>query len=86
MRIKCAAIRTKSGQIFEGKNHSECYKSAKSAGIDRLVSLRSDNGFMTEWRQVFLYETVYNLLCCPFLVIIFRQAEKQLKTSSSQTF
>lgn len=48
MRIKCAAIRTKSGQIFEGKSHSECYKSLKSAGIDRLVSLRSDNGFMTE--------------------------------------
>ena len=56
------------------------------SSVINIVLRLSINGFVTEWRQVFLYETVYNLLCCPFLVIIFRQAEKQLKTSSSQTF
>ena len=56
------------------------------SSVINIVLRLSINGFMTEWRQMFLYETVYNLLCCPFLVIIFRQAEKQLKTSSSQTF
>lgn len=58
-------------------------------GLSSVVNIAlrlSIHGFGAEWRQILLYETVYTLLCCPFLVIVFRQAEKQLKTSSSQTF
>ena len=56
------------------------------SSVVNIVLRLSINGFVAEWQQMLLYETVYNLLCCPFLVMIFRHAEKQLKTSSSQTF
>jgi rod shape-determining protein MreD len=56
------------------------------SSVVNIILRLSINGFVTEWRQMLLYETAYTLLCCPILVIIFRHAEKQLKTSSSQTF
>lgn len=48
MKIKCAAIRTKSGQIFEGKNHAVCYLALKEAGVSRLDSRNCAQGFVTD--------------------------------------
>lgn len=51
MRIKCAAIRTKSGQIFEGRSHAVCYQVLKRAGLDRLDSRNCEQGFVTDEGQ-----------------------------------
>ena len=48
MKIKCAAIRTKSSQIFTGKDHAACYKALEQAGIERLESRKCEQGFVTE--------------------------------------
>lgn len=40
-----------------------------------LLSLQ---GFQRDWQQLLLYETCYNMLCCPFIVGIFRSGEKRL--------
>ena len=47
MKIKCAAIRTKTGQIFEGRSHADCYQALKEAGIDPQTSRKCDQGFVT---------------------------------------
>ena len=45
------------------------------------------HGFMTGWQQALLYETLYTLLCCPWIVLIFRQVETRFgKQSSSINF
>ena len=46
MRIKCAAIRTKGGQIFEGRSHADCYKGIIEAGI--TDTRNSQQGFVTD--------------------------------------
>jgi rod shape-determining protein MreD len=51
-----------------------------------VVLLLSINGFGSigsNWRQLLLYETLYNILCCPFVVLIFRFGEKRLGVKSS---
>jgi len=48
MKIKCAAIRRKSGQVFEGKNHAVCFLLMKEAGVPRLAARRSMCGFVTD--------------------------------------
>jgi len=45
--IKCAAIRTKAGQIFEGRSHADCYQAMKQDNITRLDSRKCDQGFVT---------------------------------------
>jgi len=46
MKIKCAAIKAVSGQVFEGRNHAVCFQLMKEAG---LPSERySPCGFVTD--------------------------------------
>lgn len=44
------------------------------------------NGVATNWKQLIFYEMLYNLICCPLLVLIFRQGEKRwgVKTAPSK--
>lgn len=46
MKIKCAAIRTKSGQIFEGGSHADCYLAMNSADV--FSKYRCEQGFVTD--------------------------------------
>lgn len=48
MKIKCAAIKTKSGQVFEGKNHPVCYQAMQEAGVSRLDTRNCEQGFVTD--------------------------------------
>ena len=49
-----------------------------------VILLLSFNGFVPYWKELVLYETLYNMLCCPFIVKIFRFGEQRMgrKTSS----
>jgi rod shape-determining protein MreD len=53
-----------------------------STVVDVVLQL-SIQGFGEEWRHMLLYETLYNILCCPFIVFIFRQGEKRLGVNAS---
>lgn len=48
MRIKCAAIKTKEGRIFEGKNHAICFQVMKQDGVPRLQTQNCKPGFVTD--------------------------------------
>ena len=57
-----------------------------STVVDLLIHF-SIKGFPPEWKQFILYQTLYNLLCCPFIVLLFRQGEKRWgKLSTSSNF
>jgi rod shape-determining protein MreD len=45
-----------------------------------VILLLSIKGFgsVPNWKQLLLYETLYNIICCPLIVFIFRQGEKRL--------
>lgn len=45
-----------------------------------VILLLSIKGFgsVPNWKQLLLYETLYNIMCCPFIVFLFRQGEKRL--------
>jgi rod shape-determining protein MreD len=47
-----------------------------------ILLLLSINGFVANWKQIIFYETLYNLICCPFIVFIFRQGEKRLRVQT----
>lgn len=48
-RIKCAALKTKDGRIFEGRNHGICYQAMKEASVPRIPDAREcEQGFVTE--------------------------------------
>jgi rod shape-determining protein MreD len=49
-----------------------------------VVLLLSIKGFDSgpNWKQLLLYETLYNIVCCPFIVLTFRQGEKWLGAKS----
>lgn len=53
-----------------------------SSVISELILL-SLQGFQNNWQQLLLYETCYNMLCCPLIVGIFRGGEKRLGMRSS---
>ncbi len=47
-RIKCAAIRLKNGEIYEGRNHSEAYGACnKKHPIEEKAHLNAKQGFVT---------------------------------------
>ena len=48
MKIKCAAIKIKSGQIFEGRSHAVCYQVMKDAGVSRIDARNDEQGFVTD--------------------------------------
>ncbi len=45
--------------------------------VDTIL-LFSINGFIPNWKNIVFYKTFYNIICCPFIVLLFRQGEKQL--------
>jgi len=49
-----------------------------------VILLLSIKGFGStpNWRQLLLYETLYNTICCPFIVFVFHQGEKRLGVKS----
>lgn len=53
-----------------------------STALDVILYL-SIHGFGPGWKHKLLYETLYNILCCPFIVLIFRQGEKRLGVNAS---
>ena len=48
-----------------------------------VVLVWSINSFAANWKQIVFYETLYNIVCCPLMVLIFRQGEKRLGVKSS---
>ena len=48
-----------------------------------VVILLSINGFIPNWKKLILYETLYNVAICPFIVYIFRFGERRFNTKSS---
>ncbi|GAK54410.1 rod shape-determining protein MreD [Candidatus Moduliflexus flocculans] len=55
--------------------HMLCVGFSTVAGELILLGLQ---GFQSDWQRLLLYETCYNMLCCPFIVGIFRGGEKRL--------
>ena len=51
--------------------------------VVQVILLLSVNGFVPHWRQLVLYETLYNIICCPFIVQIFRFGEQRMGKKSS---
>lgn len=45
-KIKCAAIRSKVGQIFEGRNHAICYQEMARQGVE--CGRNCKQGFLTD--------------------------------------
>ncbi len=57
-----------------------------SSAANILIRL-SIHGFTVGWQQALLYETLYTLICCPWIVLIFRQIEARFgKQSASLNF
>jgi rod shape-determining protein MreD len=53
------------------------------ATIVDVVLLLSIKGFVPHWKKLVLYETLYNIICCPFIMYIFRFGEQRLSKKSS---
>ena len=53
-----------------------------STAVD-VILLLSINGFTLNWKNLVLYETLYNMICCPCIVYIFRFGERRLDIKSS---
>ena len=60
--------------------HILCVGFSTVSGELMLLGL---HGFQSNWQQLLLYETCYNMLCCPLIVGIFRGGEKRLGMGSS---
>ncbi len=50
-----------------------------------IVVLLSIHGFVPNWKRLLLYRTVYNIVCCPFMVYILRSGEQRLSASPSSS-
>lgn len=48
MKVEIAAIRTKDGRVFTGRNHAICYQAMEQAGVPRLDSRNCEQGFVTD--------------------------------------
>lgn len=52
--------------------------------LDVLLSLSlSLHGFTPGWKSLLIYETLYNMLCCPWIVMLFRFGDRHLRRKSS---
>ncbi len=68
---------------FSGKNlytqslfsHILCVTAASV--VDKLI-LFGINGFVPGWKNLIIYGTLYNILCCPIVVSVFRFGERRL--------
>lgn len=50
--------------------------------LDALLSLSIHHDFGPGWKSFMLYETVYNMACCPWIVLLFRFGERHLRPKS----
>jgi len=50
-KIKCAAIMSCDGRIFQARNHSECFTLLQNAGIPHIGAIQ---GFVTEGDERFV--------------------------------
>jgi rod shape-determining protein MreD len=50
--------------------------------LDVLLSL-SLHGFHPGWKSLLFYESLYNMLCCPWIVMLFRFGDRHLRRKSS---
>ena len=55
-----------------------------SSVLDKVV-LFGINGFAPDWRHQLIYGTLYNVLCCPVIVTIFRFGERRLTTKRASS-
>ena len=46
--------------------------------LDVLLNL-SLHGFNPGWKSLVLYESLYNMFCCPWIVLLFRFGERHLR-------
>ena len=56
-------------------------------GLSTLIAesvLLSLHGFQENWKDILLYESLYNMICCPFIAGIFRFAERRIGAKSSR--
>ncbi len=51
--------------------------------VANVLILSSLHGFVPHWRTTLVYEMLYNLLCCPVIVAIYRYGERYLKHNTS---
>ena len=51
-------------------------------GIHAMIIL-SVHGFGAHWQKLLLYEILYNMICCPWIVFLFRFGEQRLHVKSS---
>ncbi len=45
------------------------------SSVANILLRLSIHGFTVDWQQALLYETLYTLICCPWIVLIFRHME-----------
>ncbi|MCP4402386.1 MAG: rod shape-determining protein MreD [bacterium] len=50
--------------------------------LDAVLNL-SIHGLENGWKSLVLYETAYNMACCPWIVMLFRFGERHLRPKSS---
>lgn len=62
-------------QLYTHSIFSQMLSVVVSTGLDVILHC-SIKGFRPEWKMMLLYQIAYNLLCCPFIVLIFRKGEK----------
>ena len=55
---------------------------AISSVVNTLLIL-SIHGFTPQWETFMVYEMLYNVICCPWIVYIFRFGEQRLTPKSS---
>jgi rod shape-determining protein MreD len=51
--------------------------------LDVLLGVSMHKDFSQGWERTLLYESIYNMLCCPWIVMIFRFGERHLRQKSS---
>ena len=51
-------------------------------GVEVIIAL-SIQGFGAHWKQLLLYEMLYNMICSPWIVMIFRFGEQRLSKKTS---
>ncbi|PID57859.1 rod shape-determining protein MreD [candidate division KSB3 bacterium] len=51
--------------------------------LDVLLCVGLYQDFTPEWKRILVYESIYNMLCCPLIVMIFRFGERHLRRRTS---
>lgn len=61
------------------------FSHALSIGLGTVIDillLSSIHGFSSRWQTLLVYEMLYNLVSCPFVIAIFRYGERYVKTTT----